>query len=178
MSGKKKKKEDKGFEIIDKPGAETAEPSEEEQAGSQAVEDTPVTEAAEEKPAAQAAEETPTAEAPADEPSVQAAEEPPGEQAAEAPPKEEERAPDVYTVALWAIGLLASAGWQSMGLQINPATGKAEKDLQHASVAIDCVTALSDRISRHLDESQRRELRGLVSDLQINFVNQSREPSG
>ena len=158
MSGKKKKKEEKGFEIVDKRGTEAAEPLEEETVSP-------------------AAEETPAAEAPVDEvdePGVQAAEEAPGEQAEEAPPKEEQRAADVYTIVLWMVGLLASAAWQAMGLQVNPATGKMEKDLQQASAAIDCITLLSDRISRHLDESQRREMRGLISDLQINFVNQSK----
>jgi ABC-type Zn2+ transport system substrate-binding protein/surface adhesin len=87
----------------------------------------------------------------------------------------EHEAPDAYTTITWMIGLLASQAWLAMGLQINPSTGKIEKDLEQAKVCIDCAMSLSDRISAHLDEASRKELRGMISDLQVNFVNQSKE---
>ncbi|MDO8682759.1 MAG: DUF1844 domain-containing protein [Armatimonadota bacterium] len=120
--------------------------------GSQEVENTP--------------DEEPVSQTPLDE---AAAEEPQAEQ------KAEEQAPDVYAMAMWMIGIFASTAWQSMGLQVNPITGKVEKDLTQAKVAIDCAKSLSDHISSHLEESQRRELRGIIGDLQVNFVNQSKE---
>lgn len=82
---------------------------------------------------------------------------------------------DVYTIITWMIGMLASSAWQTMGLQVAPGAHEIEKDLDQAKLAIDCVMALADRVSPHLDETGRRELRGVISDLQINFVNQSKD---
>ena len=87
---------------------------------------------------------------------------------------EHAQAADIFTIVTWMIGVLASSAWQKMGLQVDPGTGTVEKDLEQARIAIDCVISLADRISAHLDDSGRRELRGIVSDLQINFVNQNK----
>ena len=93
------------------------------------------------------------------------------EQTEEAPGEEETpQSVDVYGIAKWVIGIMTGAAWQYMGLQTNPATGKVEKDMVQAKVAVDTVVFLSDLISPHLEESERRELRSLVNDLQVNFV--------
>ena len=80
---------------------------------------------------------------------------------------------DVYGISKWIIGIMAAAAWQYMGLQVNPATGKADKDLVQARIAIDTVVFLGDKISLHLNESELREIRSLINDLQVNFVQQS-----
>jgi hypothetical protein len=111
------------------------------------------------------------------EPEVEAPAEPAEEPAEEAPEhehNEEAHSADVHTVVTWMIGMLATSAWQTMGLQVDPASGKVVKDLEQAKLAIDCAMALADRITGHLDENGRRELRGIISDLQINFVNQSK----
>ena len=141
--------EDKGFEIVDKRGAKKERASRKKRAKKEA-------------PAEPAVEEQPAAAQP----------EAPQPEAEE---KHEPRPVDVYTTVTWMVGMLASSAWLAMGLQINPGTGKIEKDLAQARTAIDCVMALADRVTPHLDEAQRREMRGLISDLQINFVNQSKE---
>jgi len=140
--------DDKGYEVVDKRAAaeESKEPEAQEETEVEAQ--------------AEAAEPT-------------AAEEPAGE-APEHEHDEEAHAPDVYTVVTWMIGMLATSAWQTMGLQVDPASGKVVKELEQAKLAIDCAMALADRITGHLDENGRRELRGVISDLQINFVNQSK----
>ena len=59
------------------------------------------------------------------------------------------------------------------GYYVDPKSGKIEKDMDEARFAIDCVMALSDKLAPRLDEIALREVRGLISNLQINFVNQS-----
>jgi len=81
-----------------------------------------------------------------------------------------------YGLATYAIGLLASDAWQRLGLIANPTTGKVEKDLEQARVGIDCVAALISVIDTgesKLPESLRGDLRRVLSDLRINFVEQS-----
>lgn len=111
---------------------------------------------------------------------AEAAAEPPREEPQSdtqtAPPPEQETAQqagpplDVYNLARWVISIMASSAWQYMGLQPNPGTGQIEKDLNQARIAIDTVVFLGDKIAPHLGEDERREIRNLISDLQINFV--------
>jgi hypothetical protein len=82
-----------------------------------------------------------------------------------------------YGLVTYAIGLLASDAWQRLGLIANPMTGKAEKDLAQARVGIDCVASLIsviDVAESNLPESLRNDLRRVLSDLRVNFVEQSR----
>ena len=95
------------------------------------------------------------------------------EVSAEPEDRESPAVADVYGIAKWIIGIMSASAWQYMGLQVNPATGKVDKDLIQARIAIDTVVFLGDKISPHLDESERRQIRSLISDLQVNFVQQS-----
>lgn len=82
-----------------------------------------------------------------------------------------------YGLVTYVIGLLASDAWARLGLIANPATGKVEKDIAQARVAIDCVAALIgviDTAEGKLPESLRGDLRRVLNDLRINFVEQSK----
>jgi len=57
---------------------------------------------------------------------------------------------------------------------INPATGKVEKDLAQAQVAIDAVSYLAQQLEVKLSGAELRELQHLVADLKMNFVNQQK----
>lgn len=81
-------------------------------------------------------------------------------------------APDLHVLIIGMVERLGELAWMHMGLVANPATGSIEKDLTRAKLAIDCAQALTDRVIPHIAEEERRELRNLVSNLQINFVRQ------
>lgn len=81
--------------------------------------------------------------------------------------------PDVYAVLQFTIGLLADQAWQLMGLVPPPGQKEITKDLEQAKIAIDTVVFIVDKIRPHVDEEQRRALQTLISNLQINFVQQS-----
>jgi len=104
---------------------------------------------------------------------------------AEAPPEEEREAAeegpklppvDVYSLLKSFIGILGAHAWQWLGLVKNPITGETERDLAQAKVAIDTISALVGQLESKLDESEQRDLKGLISDLQINFVQQQSRP--
>jgi hypothetical protein len=83
-----------------------------------------------------------------------------------------------YGLVTYVIGLLASDAWARLGLIANPATGKVEKDIPQARVAIDCVAALIgvvDTPDGKLPDSLRGDLRRVLNDLRINFVEQSKQ---
>ncbi len=73
---------------------------------------------------------------------------------------------------LMSIDILNQGAWIAMGFISNPATGAIEKDLDKARIAIDCVAFLASKVESELDESTQRELKALVSNLQVNFVQQ------
>ena len=86
---------------------------------------------------------------------------------------------DVYALVKSFIGILGAHAWQWMGLIKNPITGRVEKDMAQAKVAIDSISALAKQLESKLDESDQRELKALLGDLQINYVQQSaRESQG
>lgn len=90
-----------------------------------------------------------------------------GEQASEMP------LPRVYDLMQFMVGMLAEQAWVRMGIRLAPGHKEPEKDMAQAKVAIDTIVFMVDKIAPHLEESDRRSLRALVSDLQINFVKQS-----
>lgn len=76
---------------------------------------------------------------------------------------------------LMCIDILHQGAWVALGLVADPATGQVEQDLDSARAAIDGVVFLVEKIEPSLDENTRREIRRVVSDLQINFVRQSQK---
>lgn len=149
-------KQDKGYEVKDKrrvnPDGSLKEDT--ETAAAQEPTEQP------EETQAEAAE-SPEAEAPGPET-------PPREQA-EAP-DEEMPPPDVYQTLQFIAGLLAEQAWQFMGLHLPPGRKETIRDLPQAKIAIDTVIFISDKLHPHLGEEDRKALRSLISDLQLNFV--------
>lgn len=80
---------------------------------------------------------------------------------------------DVYSLVKSFIGILGAHAWQWLGLVKNPVTGQMEKDLSQAKVAIDSIRTLIQQIEDKLEPTEQRELKGLIADLQINYVQQS-----
>jgi hypothetical protein len=80
---------------------------------------------------------------------------------------------DVFDVILMVSDQMATLAWQKLGLQPDLVTGKTQLDLDQAKVAIDLVAHLAHVIDSKLDESDRRQLQGLVRDLRLNYVQKS-----
>jgi hypothetical protein len=79
----------------------------------------------------------------------------------------------VHDVLRYAIRLFHSQAWQSMGLVPDPATNNIVKDLAQARIAIDCVAFLLMKLEPAAAPAERNELERLLSDLRMNFVEQS-----
>jgi hypothetical protein len=63
--------------------------------------------------------------------------------------------------------------WRKMGLLVDPKSGKIEKDMVQAKVAIDTVGFIIEKLEGRLQDQEMRELRTLLSNLQLNFVARS-----
>jgi len=82
---------------------------------------------------------------------------------------------DVYAVVMTMVDTMATLAWIKMGLQHDMATGKIEKDMEQAKVAIDLTTHLAGFIEPQLDEEDKRRIHGLVRDLRMNYVEKSKD---
>jgi hypothetical protein len=138
-------REEQGFEVVDKRAK---------------FDETPAEAAAEE----QKAEEEPKAE-----------EQPKAEAEAEQQIPEEALNVTVQGFLMWFVEMLIPSAWQHMGLQMNPITKKVEPDMVQAKLAIDTVAFMTDQLMPHVPEEQKKAYRALVSDLRVNFVQQSQK---
>ena len=136
----------------------------------------------EETKAQQAPPEEVKAEAPPEETKAKAipeepkAEAPPEEARAEAPEEEEAGLPlpDVYSTLGFMVGMLAEQAWRFMGIRLAPGQKEMAKDLVQAKIAIDTLVFISDKLDPHISDDERGAMRDLISNLQINFVQQNK----
>ena len=69
--------------------------------------------------------------------------------------------------------MLAAHAWQKIGLQASPATGRIDKDLGEARVAIDSLEPLVEQLAKRVPPRDANELRAVLSNLRVNYVQQS-----
>lgn len=82
--------------------------------------------------------------------------------------------PNVYAMLEFVVGLLSEQAWQLMGVRLAPGQKEMVKDMAQAKLAIDTVVFIADKLQPHVEEEDRRALRALISDLQMNFVVQNK----
>jgi len=70
-----------------------------------------------------------------------------------------------------------AAAMQQMGKIANPFTGKVERDLDAAHGTIDVLAMFQKKTQGNLSDRERRVLTGLITELQLNYVDEGkREP--
>jgi hypothetical protein len=79
---------------------------------------------------------------------------------------------DAASAIFVCIQLLQDVAWIKMGLSPN-LNGKMDRDLPQARVAIDALGDLVARLDPLVDDRQRRDMQVKLSDMRINFVQQS-----
>lgn len=68
-----------------------------------------------------------------------------------------------------------AAAMQQMGKIANPLTGKVERDLDAAHGTIEVLIMFQKKTEGNLKDRERRTLNNLVTELQLNFVDESRK---
>lgn len=85
---------------------------------------------------------------------------------------------DVYRIVADVIQTFSEVAWAKMGLHPDPLTGRIEKDMVQAKVAIDLAGHCVDVLEPQLDDEDRRQLKNMIRDLRINYLQRSSEPAG
>jgi hypothetical protein len=66
--------------------------------------------------------------------------------------------------------MLGTSAMQQLGKLVNPATRKAEVDLEGAQMTIDMLTMLQAKTKGNLSREEERVINELVASLQMNYV--------
>ena len=75
------------------------------------------------------------------------------------------------------ISSLVHSAWVSLGKIKNPMNDALERDLDQASVQIDMLDMLYNRMSGNFSESEEQYLGHLVRELKMNFVEEKNKPA-
>ena len=71
------------------------------------------------------------------------------------------------------IGLLSGKAWEYMGLRLPPGKSEPEKDLVKASISIDTVEFMVEKLVPTMSKEETDRIRGMVSDLKLNYARQA-----
>jgi hypothetical protein len=66
-----------------------------------------------------------------------------------------------------------SSAMMSMGKLKNPATDQVERNMEQAKQSIDILELIRTKTKNNLTEPQSRTLDGVLTDLRLNFVDES-----
>jgi len=80
---------------------------------------------------------------------------------------------DVPSLAKIFISMLAESAWLNLGLMARPGTTEVSVDLKQVKLAIDSISALFTTLKGQLEDSGKREIEGLLTNLRLNFVEKS-----
>lgn len=71
------------------------------------------------------------------------------------------------------LSVFYSSAMMALGKLKNPATDKIERNLEQAKISIDILELIKDKTKNNLTDSQKRMVEGLLTDLRLNFVDES-----
>ncbi len=71
------------------------------------------------------------------------------------------------------LSVFYSSAMMALGKLKNPSTDKIERNLEQAKISIDILELIKEKTKNNLTDSQKRMLEGLLTDLRLNFVDES-----
>ena len=74
------------------------------------------------------------------------------------------------------VSLFGTQAMIALGKMVNPATGKAEKNMPAARLFIDMLEMLDHKTKGNLNSDESKLLQATLTDLQLMFVEESKAP--
>lgn len=71
------------------------------------------------------------------------------------------------------LSIFYSSAMMTMGKLKNPVTDQIERNLEQAKQSIDILELIKEKTKNNLTDSQKRTLEGLLTDLRLNYVDES-----
>ncbi len=79
---------------------------------------------------------------------------------------------DIVNTLKWMIEILRSQIYIKIGLIAHPQTNLIVQDFPQAKLGIDVLMLIFEKISTFLKSEEKRTIQSIISDLQLNYVNQ------
>ena len=79
----------------------------------------------------------------------------------------------VADILRMSAGMLNEKAWIHLGLVADPLSGRIDRNLPEARRAIDALVDIGKHLTPVADEGEKRELQVMISNLRLNFVQQS-----
>ena len=71
------------------------------------------------------------------------------------------------------LSIFYSSAMVALGKLKNPATDQIERNLDQAKLSIDMLDLIKEKTKNNLSDSQKRTLDGLLTDLRLNYIDES-----
>lgn len=71
------------------------------------------------------------------------------------------------------LSIFYSSAMMAMGKLKNPVTDQIERNLEQAKQSIDILELIKEKTKNNLTDLQKRTLEGLLTDLRLNYVDES-----
>lgn len=76
----------------------------------------------------------------------------------------------------YLIEMFRFQAWMAMGKVTNPVSGKIERNLDVARQMIDLLGELEDRTEGNRSEDETKLIQGVLTELRLNFMDESKKP--
>ncbi len=83
---------------------------------------------------------------------------------------DKEKSSQMFITLIYSLQMQAM---MNMGKLKNPVTDKIEKDLEAARVSVDMIEMIKDKTINNLSDDENKIITHILSDLQLNFVEES-----
>ena len=77
----------------------------------------------------------------------------------------------------YIIEMFRFQAWMAMGKVANPVSGEVERNLDIARHMIDLLGELEDRTEGNRSEDETKLLQGVLTELRMNFLDESKKPA-
>ena len=81
------------------------------------------------------------------------------------------------TLIPYLVEMFRVQAWVSLGKVMHPATGKLERDLPGARLMIDLLAELETRTEGNRSEDETRLIRGTLTELRLNYLEEIKRPA-
>ena len=71
------------------------------------------------------------------------------------------------------LSIFYSSAMMALGKLKNPVTDQIERNLEQAKQSIDILELIKEKTKNNLTDSQKRTLDGLLTDLRLNYIDES-----
>ena len=81
------------------------------------------------------------------------------------------------TLIPYLVEMFRFQAWVALGKVVHPVTGEIERDLGAARLMIDLLAELESRTEGNRSDDENRLLRGALTDLRLNYLEEMKKPA-